>query len=340
VVFVVNLGKGSGGLPPAIRIVTEDGDGQPSVAVGEAEAELDDELKAREREETKRLLYVAVTRARDRLYLSTVVHPAGKTSWAHGSLGRVLSDDVRRLFDQAVAARSPIVWTGPGGRHHEFRVHTPPPADAPIDVMADELMDRPAPIDLELLVDAERIDRVPVTAYLTDSGESGRATTGGARRFEADTEYLVTGTLVHRLLQFDPAPDEAADDPAQLTRRAFALLRPEERVDLEDPDAVVERALAVFEAIRSRPEVAGRAVGGQAFDEVPFSLRVSPALIVRGAIDRLVRGPGPAATVLEFKTGGPKPEHRAQLDLYLDAIRALLPDVAVDGEVIYPVVDG
>ena len=38
-----------------------------SVAVGDFESEIDEERAAREREDTKRLLYVALTRARDRL---------------------------------------------------------------------------------------------------------------------------------------------------------------------------------------------------------------------------------------------------------------------------------
>ncbi|MDE3153465.1 MAG: UvrD-helicase domain-containing protein [Acidobacteriota bacterium] len=337
VVFVVNLGKGSGGLPPAIRIVTEDGAGEPSVAIGEAETELEEELKAREREETKRLLYVAVTRARDRLYLSTVVRAGGRATWAHGSLGTVLSDEVRALFEQAGAAGPELTWRGPEGRDHRFHVHTPPPPGAPLEVVAHGEADRPAPIDLRPIVDADRVARMPVTTYLAAAaGATGAAS--ARRRFVADADYLVAGTLVHRLLQFSDGP-EIADD-TELKRRAAALLRPEERVDLEDPEVVIDRALEIFAAIRSRPEVARPADGARQFDEVPFSLQVSPALIVRGAIDRLVQAADGAVTVLEFKTGGPKPEHQAQLDLYLDFVRALLPGATVDGRVVYPGTNG
>ena len=45
---------------------------------------------AREREETKRLLYVALTRARDRLYLSTALKD-GRVQPGRGSLAEVLA---------------------------------------------------------------------------------------------------------------------------------------------------------------------------------------------------------------------------------------------------------
>ena len=69
IVFVVNIGRGTGGVRAPIRITTSS-DGAPAVAIADFQSEADEEAQAREREETKRLLYVALTRARDRLYLS------------------------------------------------------------------------------------------------------------------------------------------------------------------------------------------------------------------------------------------------------------------------------
>ena len=88
IVFVVNLGRGTGGPRAPIRVLN-DGRGTPSVAIGDFESEADEDASAREREETKRLLYVAVTRARDRLYLSGVVKN-GTFKAGPGSLGGVL----------------------------------------------------------------------------------------------------------------------------------------------------------------------------------------------------------------------------------------------------------
>ncbi len=88
IVFVVNLGRGTGGPRAPIRVL-EDGRGEPSVAIGDFESEADEDQQARDREETKRLLYVALTRARDRLYLSGVLKD-GAFRWGRGSLGEVL----------------------------------------------------------------------------------------------------------------------------------------------------------------------------------------------------------------------------------------------------------
>jgi hypothetical protein len=40
-------------------------------------------------------------------------------------------------------------------------------------------------------------------------------------------------------------------------------------------------------------------------------------------------------TVLEFKTGRPRPEHQAQAELYRRAAAALFPEAAVDARVVY-----
>jgi len=73
VVFLVNLARGTGNFRDQIRIGTEPSSGAASVSVGDFISEFDEDRQPREREETKRLLYVAMTRARDRLYLSSVL---------------------------------------------------------------------------------------------------------------------------------------------------------------------------------------------------------------------------------------------------------------------------
>ena len=93
VVFVVNLARGTGNRRDYIRIGTEQSSGAASVAVGDFLSEYDEDAQAREREETKRLLYVALTRARDRLYLSSVVKD-GRIAPGRGSLAEVLPPDL------------------------------------------------------------------------------------------------------------------------------------------------------------------------------------------------------------------------------------------------------
>jgi ATP-dependent helicase/nuclease subunit A len=115
IVFVVNMGRGAGGFRPAIR-VSADSAGAASVAIADYQSEADEDTQAREREETKRLLYVALTRARDRLYLSATA-AEGKVRTGRGSLGEVLPDEVKALFGHATRAGE-VEWTGASGRRH------------------------------------------------------------------------------------------------------------------------------------------------------------------------------------------------------------------------------
>ena len=123
VVFLVNIGKGSGNTRDDVRVAlppfAEDEEGEPQVAVSdhEAAADRDDE---KDLEETKRLLYVAMTRARDRLYLCGTV-AEGKFSMQRGSLGRVLPPTLPVLMAAADEAGD-IIWQGAAAKHRLWRV--------------------------------------------------------------------------------------------------------------------------------------------------------------------------------------------------------------------------
>jgi ATP-dependent helicase/nuclease subunit A len=113
IVFVVNMGRGTGGVRAPIR-VGDDAGGDASVAIADYQSEADEDAQLREREETKRLLYVALTRARDRLYLTATVKD-GACRMGRGSLGEVLPAAVRAMF-VAVAAESGAEPIGPMAR--------------------------------------------------------------------------------------------------------------------------------------------------------------------------------------------------------------------------------
>jgi ATP-dependent helicase/nuclease subunit A len=104
IVFVVNMGRGTGGPRAPIRVV-DDAGGEASVAIADYQSEADEDAQAREREESKRLLYVALTRARDRLYLSATVKD-GVCRMGRGSLGEVLPAPIKARF--VAAAANPV----------------------------------------------------------------------------------------------------------------------------------------------------------------------------------------------------------------------------------------
>jgi ATP-dependent helicase/nuclease subunit A len=102
IVFVVNMGRGTGGFRAPIR-VSDDVQGEASVAIADYQSEADEDASARDREESKRLLYVALTRARDRLCLSATVKD-GVCRMTRGSLGEVLPARIKTMFVNAAAA--------------------------------------------------------------------------------------------------------------------------------------------------------------------------------------------------------------------------------------------
>ena len=80
IVFVVNLAKGASGFPKPVRVSPA----RRRVSVGPFVSERREE-RVREREETKRLLYVALTRARDRLYLASAAQGRGAAAGARAA---------------------------------------------------------------------------------------------------------------------------------------------------------------------------------------------------------------------------------------------------------------
>jgi ATP-dependent helicase/nuclease subunit A len=119
IVFIVNLGRGVGGPRAPIR-VGFDSDNEPSVAIADYQSDADEDAQARDREESKRLLYVALTRARDCVYLAGTVQD-GVCRTGRGSLGEVLPRSLVALFGQKDAT---LTWTPEGGGSHLFRVRS------------------------------------------------------------------------------------------------------------------------------------------------------------------------------------------------------------------------
>jgi ATP-dependent helicase/nuclease subunit A len=124
IVFVVNLSRGTGTRRSPVRIAVLGDSGRPSVSIGAFHSEADEDEQARDREETKRLLYVAVTRARDRVYLVTALKD-GEYRPIRGSLGDVLPLSLRDVFARAGQRRpgDTVEWIPePGKEPHVFRV--------------------------------------------------------------------------------------------------------------------------------------------------------------------------------------------------------------------------
>ena len=120
VVFVVNLSRGTANRRAPIRIATAGADEDASVAVGDFQSSGDEDQTAKDREETKRLLYVAVTRARDRLYLGAVLKD-GVMQPGRGSLAEVLPATLLARFAGAATGDRAVAWQASSGAQHVLR---------------------------------------------------------------------------------------------------------------------------------------------------------------------------------------------------------------------------
>jgi ATP-dependent helicase/nuclease subunit A len=241
-------------------------------------------------QESARLLYVALTRARDRLIVCGV---QTSSAWFEGSW----YDYVSRAFDDLPSAPLEIEGGGEGRRYGAAPRHAPPIAS--VGSPATSLpawTARPAPEEPPLAAPASpsrlgRRSRRPAPSPLDSVGGLGRF-----RR----------GELIHRLLQ------RLADIPA--ARRAEAAGRMLEREpDLTGPQRA-EAAAAALGVLEDRRFAAVFGPGSRA--EVGLtggSSRLPPGLRIVGQVDRLVVGED-RVLVVDFKTNRPAPDRIADAD--------------------------
>jgi ATP-dependent helicase/nuclease subunit A len=345
IVFVVNLHMGSKGRPPGVSVIERGPSGESDVSFGSSAATALEE--ARDTEELRRLLYVAVTRARDRLYVAAQVEKDGRVRRAQRSLASLLPATLIQTIGAAAAVEpgspSEVSWVH-DDQTFAFRVCRPAEAAAVAETSPPGHQDPSVPTGVpELLAVEDR--RVSVSAAVPSSA---LAPVPGAmplslpvpapepepvpwRRGGHDERLL--GTLVHRMFarRIDPA---SAADPASLVR---ACLTADEAVDVTDLDGLGTEVLALYTALRTDGELTTLLGSGTCLYEVPFSYRPPdrPADVVRGVIDCLVVTTQ-GIVVVELKTGSPRPQHAAQTELYRRAIADVSDGISVEARIYYP----
>ena len=328
VVFVVNVSRGTGNWRDAIRIAGDTRE-EVSVSVGDFESRADEDEPDRDREETKRLLYVALTRARDRLYLGSVVKD-GRFHPTRGSLGEVLPPSFHPVFVEAAGGVSAVSWSGVS-RVHAIRVCPAAAAGAgekPADLGVGSWnlgVDAGRPSDFGVLEDST-VRRVAVSE-LSDIDMPAPP----RREDEGERSDRLIGILVHRLLQRAGFGADQSDE--QIRRLAQTTLRAVSAAELVDADAVIGEAVARFRQILSQADVCALYRQGQPLHEVPFTM-LAGGRLVRGTIDCLITSDD-RVTVLEFKTGRSRPEHRTQAEVYRAAAQALFPAKQVESRLVY-----
>jgi len=262
---------------------------------------------AEELAEQTRVLYVAMTRARDHLLLCGPPNATKESQWL------AAFDGIYGLYDRADGAE----FTGDGWRARVRRKAAA--VQAPSKVDAD-----PALPDWEVI--QARIAPIPPV----ESPRNSVAVTTALKAFdERDGEHdfertspfrpdgmdpALRGTLIHRFLElwdFQPDPNETIDE----FLLAECPLR-EMRSNLRDELRALTARICDSElgkTIRTSTSL---------YKEAPFALRLDDRL-VKGTIDLLLDD----STVVDYKTGQRTPEKHAryerQLQLYAGAIRQL-----------------
>ncbi len=330
IVFVVNLSRGTGNWRDAIRIAGETSD-DVSVSVGDFESRADEDEPERDREETKRLLYVALTRARDRLYLGSVVKE-GRFQPTRGSLGEVLPPSMHAVFMEAAAGATSVSWVGSARSHvmnvcaSEPAVRRPTELVGPSTPASNGLDTSTVPDNDFLPLEDKTMRRVTVSEMSeADPGRQVLMPGGGS-----GSDRLI-GILVHRLLQRADFASGMSDE--QLHQSTVALLTAVPPVELGERDSLIREVMAGFRQIASRSDIRELYLSGRPYHELPFTLQAD-GRIVRGTIDCLIASEH-EITVLEFKTGRPRQEHQAQIEVYCAAARALFPDLPVESRLVY-----
>ncbi|HET9369734.1 MAG TPA: UvrD-helicase domain-containing protein [Vicinamibacterales bacterium] len=324
VVFVVNLQAPGRGRAGGFSVIERGPDGEPAVAFHATGAtELEDR---RDDEELKRLLYVALTRARDRLYLAAEVDGRQRIGRGPRSLGGLLPPGLSDLFGRAAGgAMETIDWVTPA-QTFTFRVCATMPAAATA-VTHDRV-----PADAVNVVTCraagDEIRRVTDLSDRLAAAEPGSTTA-------ADASQRLVGTLVHRLFQRDMGDAIATEAIAAL---AGELLRDEELVDVIDVDGLCRRAASTYERLRNRADLREVLSSGQCFYEVGFSWRPDPGSprIVRGIVDCVVLHTAGGATIVEIKTGTPRPDHQSQAEAYAAAVGCVLKIPNISVKIVYP----
>jgi ATP-dependent helicase/nuclease subunit A len=206
VVFLVNLQKKTGGsagdfrlhitptMPPADGIAAaKDDDDAADVTIGDYRSTADEARAEAETHESRRLMYVALTRARDRLYLTGVRNRKKQFQCHRNSFGGVLPSHLITQMDQH-RGHDALLWSGPTGTHRFLVV-----PDAPVEPTVWSTQASAAPAHATALRDYEPMMSTATSrAVASAASEDGE---GAARRSEpTDRSSARLGTVVHALV--------------------------------------------------------------------------------------------------------------------------------------------
>lgn len=253
--------------------------------------------QAEQMEEYRRLLYVALTRARDRLYVCGYL---GSRDAEKGPQQGCWYDLVAAGFDHLPSTTQvPLPWGDEARRYEtnpDSRADARPPAEAAQTIAAPDWLRRPAP--------PEPVPPRPLSPSQPSRPDPAPLSPTTAK----NQEGLKRGRLIHRLLQTLPDLPETERAPAA----ARFLAHPGHALDPASQATLLKEVMTLlgdpqFAAI-FRPE---------ARTEAPLAGRIADRTVV-GQVDRLLVTHD-TVLVVDYKTNRPPPSVVTDVDpAYLD----------------------
>jgi ATP-dependent DNA helicase UvrD/PcrA len=313
-----------------------------------------DELKARAEQDERRLFYVAVTRARKRLYCTAAWWYASEE---HAKGPSVFLDELR-AFDDLVSvlpgdtgppeddAENPVVESMRG------RLHWPPPAHdhgaAPwieklesvrsgtsaVDDLLTSVRVRKTYAEHLRTIEALEAERVPEPVQ--PARRSLPATAAVRIAAGAESSDAVLNPLPQRPTEAQRLGIEVHSWIEEVNRGLIGLAE-EDALDgasLTPDRETVARLKARFAELGYEGRRPFELPGGEPATEVPFTLKLDTAtgpVVVRGRIDAVYESDDGLLEIVDFKTGAvPDEPDWGQLELYADALALLVP---IEGDV-------
>lgn len=238
--------------------------------------------------EHRRLLYVALTRAQDRLIVCGAWHGKGKEGRDKNSWYQLCDAGMQRLI--ATGAAASIDDTLDGATRPIIRLGDPSPALGRAAVIASAATTLPS--WLRTLAPAETARRILSPSRLTSSSEPPVMSPFG----EGRAEKLRRGTLIHTLFEVLPTMP-----PKTRWRAAETFLK--KQLDLT-PDQRTEMLEAAFGVLDDPRFASVFAEGGR--PEAPVIGELPNGATINGRVDRLVVTSA-EILVIDYKTDRPAP---------------------------------
>ena len=298
VALAFDLGRSERADSPSVLV--QHGTGVVATKGGERYEELLREHRAREQAEGERLLYVALSRAREHLVLTLSSKGKGARSAA-----------IKRLEAMGLGADDAGTVAGVRVERHEY---------ADPQLSEGEREHERAPLASAEWTDAQFLPPEPLVHRPSAAARERGPSSDLSEPRPHDLVPTLIGVLAHHAIALDLDPESARDRATLAAQSSLAPLTDEERARVLEQ---VQRLLASYRRMRTSGLLEHEGLRRSEFD-VPFLLHDADGRVWQGTVDQLLQTRSGAWRLRDYKTDAKvEPERYApQLRLYARAASA------------------